>query len=389
MPHHRAGIDAEHPFELARGREAPRGACRFQCQLPPPRLVPRQLGDRPGERGGIGGGREQGRALPQLAEGRDVRQHQRGMLGGGFQHREPERLVARGGREDGGAAHQSQQRIGRQLADRLGMPDRDQLAVRTGARAGHPHRPRRGSRRQVEDRGVLALVPPPAGRQHERLLGVVGRQRRGRVVDHRKPQGGPVRPDQRGGVTSTRHQHAVGPIEPPLVAPVLPGPSGRQRLVAHGGPPARHAGMRGDQHGQRRFEPRRLRRQVEMQQVGLPVACQGRQGGRYGFQRGLAVGHPVQRLVGPDQFGARQIERPGRRPVIGARPEPHQQAGDAVLVEPARQVDGIAPHPADRIDGHQHPARTSHRTRQQPASRWDKGAGRSSWISLKAENARR
>ena len=97
--------------------------------------IARERLDRGGDRLVVSGGHESRRAVPELAEGRDVGQDQGATRLCGLQHREPEGLVVRDGNEDRtGAQAASNFRVA-QGAKRANELQRDGIAVRAPLRA--------------------------------------------------------------------------------------------------------------------------------------------------------------------------------------------------------------------------------------------------------------
>jgi hypothetical protein len=127
---------------------------------------------------------------------------------------------------------------------------------------------------------------------------------------------------------------------------------------------------------------------VQVDEIRANIACEIRDGCAGAKNLGRALGRPVERQSGLDE-----VEAPDGGSLVtlirgGRRAEHGQRGQHTPLPKPAGKVERVSPDAAHGVGGHQDSRAGQHAqgAPQQARSSSGRGAGRSSWMSLKASN---
>jgi hypothetical protein len=258
--------------------------------------------------------------------------------------------------------------------------------VRAGQGAGQQQPDTQAGHGVVQGPDVLAIVPQPAGAEHElRRIAFCFKLRRSRAaVPDRGRQGRqPVHSPGVAGEGAAWRHHRVGCVQATAHQLRPPGEVIRQRIRPHPGPPGGDAGM---MNGDDRHRERGLggqRRAVQLHHLGAGIHRQRGDPSAGGLDILRPSGQPVERQRRLDQPQPRHQPGGPALVLVGQRAE-HRQCGLDIVPagQGGGQIQRIGPDPADRIRRHQQPAGRAHAGLHDASSSL-RGSGRSSWMSLK------
>ena len=266
------------------------------------------------------------------------------------------------------------------------MVEPDFGPFRASDRAGGQDRHVQHRRGAVEPVRRLARAPSAAGREHAGMPGPHWGWLGTAAVMHDLHRHGTIRGLGRLGMRSSRRDHRIRSQQARPGGRAAPGEVVRHRPASHRAPPCGHAGMR-DRHDRRRPARRpdqRRRMQVHAAHAGL--RCQPGQAFAGPSKLRRRRRGPVQRQAGLHQAKAGHGFGLGALRGACGRPQDGQHRLNAVLRQPFREIDRVAPCPAHRVGRHQQPRRGALYPVRHACSNSRNGTGRPSWISENDEN---